>query len=279
MSDKYSTIQQHQPLRVPDGWNPKERALILQLEEIFDDLYRRFNRLDLKDLSPKLRKTIVESVEKIELTISKDENGDMSIQTSKVVINPGGIHLSSDGTFTVESEKFSINEDGEMTATGGTIGGWTIGEGKLYSGEGVNHVRLSTEDAVYAIWAGAEDPENDGAPFRVAKDGTVYLTKLFAVDENNVATPVNLSNNAWKLNAAVKTLEQDTDGTVKIELYNGTAVNFKTASSVFLSTHDVGGYSWGLIGEGRYYTEIPVTVTLTNGRTATFSVPVTHTVT
>lgn len=288
MSEKYSTIQQHQPLRVPDGWNQKERSLILQIEEIFDDLYRRFNRLNLKDLSPQLRKTIVESVEKLELTITKDENGEMSLKTSKVTINPEGIHLASDGTFTVASEKFSINDAGEMVAEGGSIGGWTIDEGKLYSGEGENHVRLSTEDEKYAIWAGSETPEkteeeeSEGAPFRVAKDGTVFLTKLYTLDEeNNVATPVNLSNNVWKLNAAVKTLSNN-NGEIEIELYNGNHINFKSASSVDVTSAYAGSnYTWGQYGTSgqSYRASVPVNIVLNNGKTVEKYVTVEHTVT
>lgn len=57
----YTTYQQHEPLRVPDGWNANERKLIVQLEEILDDLYRRFNRLKLTDLSKDLQTTIVSS--------------------------------------------------------------------------------------------------------------------------------------------------------------------------------------------------------------------------
>ena len=49
--DKNATIQQHQPLRTPEGWNRQERMLLVQLDEILDDIYRRFGRLKLSDLS------------------------------------------------------------------------------------------------------------------------------------------------------------------------------------------------------------------------------------
>ena len=55
MADKYSTIQQHQPLRTPAGWGKQEKALIVQLDEIFDDIYRRFGRLRLTDLEKDFR--------------------------------------------------------------------------------------------------------------------------------------------------------------------------------------------------------------------------------
>ena len=33
-------IRQHEPLRVPQGWNGQDRALVIQLERILTDLYR-----------------------------------------------------------------------------------------------------------------------------------------------------------------------------------------------------------------------------------------------
>lgn len=61
MSSDYSTIQGHEPLRVPQGWNQQERAFVVQMEEILDDIYRRFGRLRVQDLGKDLKK-IVEDV-------------------------------------------------------------------------------------------------------------------------------------------------------------------------------------------------------------------------
>lgn len=60
MADNYATIQQHQPLRAPAGWDRQEKALIVQLDEIFDDIYRRFGRLRLADMGEKFRKQIAD---------------------------------------------------------------------------------------------------------------------------------------------------------------------------------------------------------------------------
>lgn len=131
---------------------------------------------------------------------------------------------------------------GEVTADSGTIGGWSIGENLLYSGSGNNRVALSTGDSTYAIWAGAETPNN--ASFRVTKDGKVYLTRVMALANEGDTTPteVNLSNiSFWRLNRTVKTLSVD-DNVLTIELYNGTSVNFKKASSVeYMHTTQAGG--------------------------------------
>lgn len=60
MADKYSTIQQHQPLRVPTSFDKQGRALIVQLDEIFDDIYKRFGRLRLEDMGKVFRKQIAD---------------------------------------------------------------------------------------------------------------------------------------------------------------------------------------------------------------------------
>lgn len=61
MSEKYTTIHQHEPLRIPSGWTEQERRLVAQLEELFDDLYRRFNRIRMEDLNKSLRHMITSS--------------------------------------------------------------------------------------------------------------------------------------------------------------------------------------------------------------------------
>lgn len=82
--------------------------------------------------------------------------------------------VKRDGTINAKNGNFT----GTVTSTNGTIGGWTIQDGCLYSGEssefvgvssGKNKNKVSTE---YAFWAGAESPYN--APFWVKRDGTFY---------------------------------------------------------------------------------------------------------
>lgn len=43
MSEKRNMIRQHEAIRVPEGWKPQERALIMQLERIFDDIYKQLS--------------------------------------------------------------------------------------------------------------------------------------------------------------------------------------------------------------------------------------------
>lgn len=73
MADQYSTIQQHQPLRVPAGWDKQEKAFVIQLEETFDDIYRRFGRLGMSDMSKKFQIIIGNKYDKVSgITITED---------------------------------------------------------------------------------------------------------------------------------------------------------------------------------------------------------------
>ena len=57
MSTGYTTYQQHEPLRAPSGWSAQEKRFVAQLEELFDDIYKRYNRLRMEDMSPAFRKS------------------------------------------------------------------------------------------------------------------------------------------------------------------------------------------------------------------------------
>lgn len=57
MSTGYTTYQQHEPLRAPSGWSTQEKRFVAQLEELFDDIYKRYNRLRMEDMSPAFRKS------------------------------------------------------------------------------------------------------------------------------------------------------------------------------------------------------------------------------
>ena len=43
----------HMPVRVPQGWKDQNRAMIIQINDLFDDLYRKIN--DLKKEIEKLK--------------------------------------------------------------------------------------------------------------------------------------------------------------------------------------------------------------------------------
>ena len=152
------------------------------------------------------------------------------------------VKIKSGGSFVVESGNFSIDTSGNVSLTGsvtassGSIGTWNIGTNDLHSGSGSGYVKLNSNTAdTYAIWAGSETAAN--APFRVKRDGSVYLTSLWAVGEDTTETEVNLRTaGLWKLNYnTVKSYTSDS-----ITLSNGATINFTSASSLQITPDGAG---------------------------------------
>lgn len=239
-------------------WNGKEWVKMLDEQE------------RLKSVSQ-----IQQESNKIALRVEEvAEQEPTTLRNSKVLVTLEGIQLGTSGVFIVDSGNFEIDADGNVTLKGkvisgeGDIGGWKIAPGNLSSGSGTKHVRLSTEDATYAIWAGAEAGES--APFRVTPDGKVYLTKLYVTDENGnaQANPVNLSGSWWRTNRAIRTMEVD-GNTLTITLYDGTSVNFKKADGYGYitglangNTIAIGGYKLNESGQGEIVDSGAITLTL-----------------
>jgi hypothetical protein len=112
-------------------------------------------------------------------------NGDL-FDTEGTTVTPsfidsnGNIELDDDGIPTNANFYLDIRDGsayfrGTVNATSGEVGGWTLAEDYLHSGSGSTYVALNasgTNNAAYAIWAGASNPAN--APFYVKRDGSLY---------------------------------------------------------------------------------------------------------
>jgi hypothetical protein len=90
---------------------------------------------------------------------------------------------ASDGKAMAGAGAVTLDEDG-ITATAGTIGGWTLGadylssssvflnsSGSIIVGTGSNVVALGSMSDTWRLWVGAAAP--GGAPFRVTKTGVL----------------------------------------------------------------------------------------------------------
>ena len=172
------------------------------------------------------------------------------------------------GDATAADAPFSVTRAGALKATTGNIGGWSlvnetvngVTTKRLNSGIHSSYVALDSGSTGmdYVIWAGADYPGDapsgasseitDNAPFRVMRDGTVYLTKLKALGEpdshgDRPVVDVNLGSYPfWKLNYSTVKSITAANNTLTITTTGGTTVvNFKTAASFALS----GGWSNG----------------------------------
>lgn len=57
MGKKYTSVYQRPPLPVPTDWDGVRR-MVLVLENILDDIYRRYGRLEMRDLSATVNASI-----------------------------------------------------------------------------------------------------------------------------------------------------------------------------------------------------------------------------
>ena len=149
------------------------------------------------------------------------------------------LRLKTGGKLVVDSGNFDIDENGnvrmngEIIATSGRIGGFTIGATRQSAGSGSNFICLDggTADFDYFIMAGGETAAN--ASFLLTRNGELTVNKLNIRNEQGTAVQqINLSNYAlWKLNYnVVKSYTASS-----ITLSNGAVINFNTAAGVVLS--------------------------------------------
>lgn len=54
-----ASIQQYEPLRVPSSWDAQGKGFAVRLQDILDDIYKRFGRLNAMDFTPEVRQEIV----------------------------------------------------------------------------------------------------------------------------------------------------------------------------------------------------------------------------
>ena len=131
MAEKYSVIQQHQPLRVPSSWGKQEKAFVMQLEEVLDDIYRRFGRLRLEDLSRVFRDRLTDDEGNIaELIVDYGQiqidvrnkydkvNGITIDEDGILVTGSKYVKIASGGTFEVDSTNFKIDSDNGLLKSG-----------------------------------------------------------------------------------------------------------------------------------------------------------------
>jgi len=95
--------------------------------------------------------------------------------------NDGDMVFDSDGmpenaNFFLDLRDGNAYFRGNLKATSGYIGGFTIENDFLHAGRGSNYVAINgsgtNTDSLYAFWAGAESPGS--APFWVKKNGDIY---------------------------------------------------------------------------------------------------------
>ena len=203
MATKYTTIQQHEPLRVPSGWGQQERAFIAQLEALFDDVYRRFNRIRMRDLSEPLQSTIQESADGVtevktsivqtnaQIALKLDKTSpSVGVSNSAILINTDGIHLNSEGSIDVDGGTVNIKSGSSLTMQAVTDEDATINGGMIWHAKNlVVSTSAPTNPKPGLIWIKpiAASPQ--------AVTETVYYNGTWtgdALSNSAFASPVNI---------------------------------------------------------------------------------------
>lgn len=217
MSD-YNSIQQHQPLRTPSRWTSEERRLIAQLEEIFDDIYRRFGRLRMKDMGSEMR-TILQSAKKADGKLTQ---------------------LESSFNQTVESIRSEVSKV-ETTANDAQT---TANEAKTNIDQTAKDIKLSVSEVEKKANA-AKDSADD------ILDGTTPVTILRNTSVTITIDGVDVIGGVVVIKAGAKFIVQS-GGTVQIDAKDGEN-SYITLGDMFSVTRD-----GGIVSDSASFTNLKV---------------------
>lgn len=261
MATKYTTIQQHEPLRVPSGWGQQERAFIAQLEALFDDVYRRFNRIRMRDLSEPLQSTIQESADGVtevktsivqtnaQIALKLDKTSpSVGVSNSAILINTDGIHLNSEGSIDVDGGTVNIKSGSSLTMQAVTDEDATINGGMIWHAKnlvvstsaptnpkpGLIWIKPTTASS-YAVAALSDDASPQAATETVYYNGTWTGD---ALSNSAFASPVNIPCYGVAQGAAPSG-SYSCQYTVKVYFWKSSAIHSANAH-VYLS-NTVGG--------------------------------------
>lgn len=217
MSD-YNSIQQHEPLRTPSRWTSEERRLIAQLEEIFDDIYRRFGRLRMKDMGSEMR-TILQS--------AKEADGKLT-------------QLESSFNQTAQSIRSEVSKVEKKADNAQT----TADEAKSSISQTAENIKLSVskvEEKADAAKSEADDILDGTTPVSTLKNTSVTIT----IDGVDVIGGVVV------IKAGAKFIVQS-GGTVQIDAKDGEN-SYITLGDMFSVTRD-----GGIVSDSASFTNLKV---------------------
>lgn len=242
MADKYSTIQQHQPLRVPAGWDKQEKAFVVQLEEILDDLYRRFGRLSEKDFGKSFRNTI-QDIDGNMAEIRQDIN-DIELSVADKYDKVSGIAIESAGVGVTGSKYVKVYSGCELDIESG-------GNMNINNGADLNIKSGGDLD----IESGANLNILSGGDLEIKSGGTITVAGgNFGIDANGNATFKGGGTFSGALSAATGTFAGTmsaaciTSGTMSADRISGGTID---ASSTTVKNLDASKITTGTMSANK----------------------------
>ncbi len=214
---KASFVRQHETLRVPEHWTTQERRFVAQLEEVFEDIYRHFGRLEMTDLGAKLTKTITDTAqgvsenttsieqtaEAITLMASQSDVDDIvngttaipKVENSAVKIDAQGIEMTG-GTISMAAESALLLSSGGVVDINGATGSIDLGNNSQMSANSAQFNTLRVDSVPYLpVIVSDEEP-------------TGVENCLWAKPQQNASTTTTSSVSAYASTPNGQTAEQ-----------------------------------------------------------------------
>lgn len=276
MQSKAISRKQHEALRVPSGWSEQDRALVIQLERILDNLYSKFGRIRLIDLSNELQALIAQYGDDIgalqETAVTNVGFNETTRQLTKTIngtttnVVPVAT-LDSNGKIPASQLPSYVDDVMEYASSSGfPLTGETdkiyvaLDTGFTYRWSGSQYVRLNTYDPATenesGLMSAADKRKLDGvAEGATANEGTITGVKM----NGNVVGSSGVVDLGTVLQAHQDISgKADKSATVSDISYNGTGkkltktINGSTTDVVTVATLKaaMAPFTWGdLVGQ------------------------------
>lgn len=207
--------------------------------------------------------TVESSISSVEaslsLYVSKNDNNQvvsmLNASANEIVIKSNRLSITS--------SYFELTKDGKITATGGTIGGFTIGSTKLYNG-----ISTIASTGINGVYIGT-DGINLGGNFIVTKDGYANIKKgNFSIGEtsgdNQYGTSIDVHGFKTILKAGDWSENSATLSCQKLEIYENYSSMFSKPydeNYLYIGIQgDVYGYGSPSYSSIRAYTHLMISV-------------------
>ena len=251
-----ASIKQHESLRVPMGWKDQDKALIGQLERIFDDIYKRFGRLGWDDLGEKLKDCIVTNVsyDAVNHMLTLTINGVTTDITKIATLDGNGkIPASQLPSYVDDVEEYADFAHFPPTGEADKIY-VALDTGFTYRWSGSQYVRLNTYDEATQSASGLMSASDKTKLDGVAEGATANIGTITSVKMNGTAVSssgeadlgtviTDVSGKADK-SATVSTVAYDSTNKKITKTINGTTTDVVSVSTIKSA---LGSFTWGAL--------------------------------
>jgi len=132
------------------------------------------------NLTAAMRDDVNSNTASLALKVGRDENNHivsmLNASADTIIFRTNRLQILPPASGT---GNFSLDTAGNMSCTGGNLGGWTITANTLTAGTGTNTVGMSPNHHGFSFWAGGAPSANANAtqpPFRVTRNGSITAT-------------------------------------------------------------------------------------------------------